>query len=43
MLVESFAGIGSARLAAHRLGLKPAAYVAIEKDEDALRVLTPRD
>ena len=32
MLVESFAGIGSARLAAHRLGLKPAAYVAIEKD-----------
>ena len=38
-LVESFAGIGSARLAAHRLGLKPALYVAIEKEESLVQLV----
>ncbi len=38
-LVESFAGIGSGRLAAHRLGLKPALYVAIEKEESLVQLV----
>ena len=40
VLVESFAGIGTARYACHLLGLKPSLYIAIEKSEEALSVLT---